>query len=544
MAEIVSQILTYALAAWRRRGIAIAITWIMAAIGWSVVALMPDNYRSSAIVHVDTASVLEPLLSGLTVDLDLQAEVELMQRTLLSRPNIETVLRDTDLDLSADTVAESDQLIQDLTTAISVRRQGDDLFNISFEHHDPQLARDVVQSLLTIFVERNLGHSRGDMDAARRFIENQIEIYEVKLTEAERRIADFRQRNMGVLQGRNTPMQSFEDSRQRVEDLRAQLREAQVRRTTLKRELDNIPQFLPAETTGFGSGPPTNTAVQIMEAEEALDILKARYTDKHPDVIAAKRRLDSLLNQQEKELAAAAETTATLGADSDPAIDTPTGASNPIYEQLKVQLVDQEASIASLRDRVASAEKAFDEARTLASVGPELEAEMARLNRDYEILLTSYNHLLASRETEKISRARDSQAETIRFRVIEPPAVPSLPSGPNRQLFLALALVVALGSGFGTAILLVLSSETFSTVAEIKSAFGVTVLGTVSTSAHANRGIWSLSKSVVFWTAAASLLVLFAALWFIELRVGLHEIASAEVVKVLPADLLRRLTLF
>ena len=539
MAEIVSQILTYALATWRRRGIVVFVAWIMAAAGWTVVALMPDNYRSSAIVHVDTASILQPLLRGLTVDLDLQAEVELMQRTLLSRPNIETVLRDTDLDLSANTVAESEALIQNLTQRISVRRQGTDLFNIGFEDKDPQLARDVVQSLLTIFVERNLGQSRGDMEAARRFIEDQITVYEQKLTESERRIADFRLENLTALQGLQTPTRSLEAATIRMEELQAQLREAQVRRTTLQRELDNIPQFLPSES-GFALGPPSDSAVQIMEVQVLLDNLKTRYTDRHPDVVLAQRRLDALIEQQEKELEASAEALAGSG---DDVSGIPAGPSNPVYEQLKVQLVDQETIIATLRDSVANAQKALEESRAMAALGPELEAELARLNRDYEILLTSYNQLLASRETEQISRARNSQAEAIRFRVIEPPAVPSIPSGPNRPLFLVLVLIVAVGSGVGSAVLLALSSETFSSVAELKAVLGVPVLGTVSTSSHASRGMWNLGKAVMFWTGAGLLLASFAALWFIELRIGLHDLVAAEVMTLIPSDLLRRLPL-
>ena len=541
MAEIVAQVFAYALATWRRRGIVVTVAWIMAAFGWSVVALLPDNYRSSAIVHVDTASVLQPLLRGLTVDLDLQAEVELMQRTLLSRPNIEKVLRDTDLDLSANTVAESETLIQNLTRRISVRRQGTDLFDISFEDKDPQLARDVVQSLLTIFVERNLGESRGDMEAARRFIEDQIAVYETKLAEAERRIADFRKENLTLLQGLNTPTRSFETATTRMEELQAQLREAQVRRETLRRELAEIPQFFSVEAE-FSGGPPSDTAVQILEAQQGLDSLLTRYTEKHPDVLVLKRRLQSLMEQQERELEAAAEALEANAEDG--ARVQSSGPSNPVYEQLKVQLVDQEALIATLKDSVASAEKALDESKAMAALGPELEAELARLNRDYDILLTSYNQLLASRETEQISRARDSQAESIRFRVIEPPAVPSLPSGPNRPLFLVIVLVVAIGSGVGSAVLLALSSETFSSVAELKATLGVPVLGTVSISAHARRGVWSLGKSVMFWSMSISLLAAFAALWFIEVRIGLQDLFAAEVMTRIPADLLRRLPMF
>lgn len=542
MTEIISQVLSYALAAWRRRGIAIVIAWAVAIAGWSVVALMPDNYRSSALVHVDTASVLQPLLRGLTIDLDLQAEVELMQRTLLSRPNIETVLRDTDLDLSAKTVAESEKLVQDLTQRINVQRQSADIFAISFQDTNPQLAHDVVQSLLTIFVEKNLGESRGDMEAARRFIEDQIKVYETKLAEAERRIAEFKQENLGLLTGPNTSIQSFDNAKARVEDLRSQLREAQVRRTTLKNELASIPQFLPAQS-GPGSGPPSDTAIQILEAQQTLENLKSRYTDKHPDVVIAKRRLDALFEQQEQELDAAAEAAQALAANPGTEGNAQGGTSNPVYEQLKVKLVDQEALIATLRDRLESAEKDLEESRKLAALGPELEAELARMTRDYNILLASYNQLLASRETEQISRARDSQAETIRFRVIEPPSVPSLPSGPNRLLFLAVVLIVALGSGGGSAVLLAMSSETFTSVAELKATLGIPVLGSVSTAANAYRGIWSRSRSGVFWTASITLLATFAALWFVEMRVGLQEVVSGEILSRLPIDLLRRLPL-
>lgn len=543
MADIISQILTHALAAWRRRGIAIVIAWIVATIGWTIVSLLPDSYRSSAIVHVDTAGVLEPLLRGLTVDLDRQAEVELMQRTLLSRPNMEKVARDTDLDLSAKSLADSERLIQGLTERIDVRRQGTDLFEIGFDDKNPQLAHDVVQSLLTIFVESNLGQNRGEMDAARRFIESQIAVYEDKLSEAERRIAEFRQRNLGLLPGQTATFRGYEATKDRLTALEAELREAKLRRSTLNAELKNIPRYLGSQS-GYGAGPPTDTAVQIMEAQQTLDDLKSRYTEKHPDVVVAQRRLDALYNQQSEQLAAAASIADALEGDGSLPDGPETGASNPIYEQLKVQLVDQEALIATLRDRVANAKADLEESKALASLAPELEVELSRLNRDYEVLMASYNQLLSSRETEQISRARDTQAESIRFRVMEPPAVPSIPVGPHREIFLALVLVVGLGSGIGFAVLLALSSETFASTAELKAAFGVPVLGSISTSSGAGHGVLSHGKSVVFWTLTASLFGVFAALWFIELRVGLNEVMTAEILSRMPDDLLRRLPVF
>ncbi len=538
MSDIITQLLTHAFAVWRRRGIAITVAWAVAMAGWAVVSLMPDKFRSQAVVNVDTASVLEPLLRGLTVDLDREAEIGLMQKTLLSRPNIEKVVRDTDLDLSTKTESDSERLIQNLTGRIDVQRQGRDLFAISFEDENPQLAHDVVQSLLTIFVENNLGQSRGDMDAARRFIEDQIVVYETKLSEAERKIAEFHQKNVGQLPGAGSERRSFDATQDRLEQLESTLREAQLRRRSLNAELKAIPRFFASQSSG--SGPPTDTAIQILTAQKLLDDLMASYTEKHPDVVVAKRRLETLFEQQNKEI----EAVANSAPPGDDQVTEETGISNPVYEQIKLQVVEQDAKIAALKDRVASARAELEKSKAQASRRPELEVELVRLNRDYEILTASYNQLLASRETEQISRARDNQAESIRFHVVEQPVVPAIPYGPNRPLFLALVLVVSLGSGVGFVVLLALSSETFSNAAELRAVLGIPVLGSISTAAGSNRGALVHGKSIVFWAMILTLFATFAALWFIESRLGLNEIVSGEILSRLPRSLLQRLPTF
>lgn len=544
MADILSLVLNYAFAAWRRRALALAVAWVVGIMGWVTVSIMPDNYQSSAILHVDTANVLQPLLGGLTIDLDYQSEVDLMQRTLLSRPNLEKVLRDTDLDLTAQSEAELEALIQGLNSRIRVSRQGADLFAIKYENSDPQLAHDVVQSLLNIFVESNLGQSRGDLDTARRFIDDQIAAYEQRISASERRIADFQQKNLGMIRAQGDQQTAYDSAKARLETLEGQLRDAELRRTTLARELKTIPRFTgTATTSSFGAGPPTNTAVQILQAQQTLDTLLARYTDKHPDVIVAKRQLENLHEQQRQEVEAMAAYAAESSATADP--DDPqtqdSGVSNPLYVQLKIQLVDQEAQVATLKERVEKARETVEEARAKAGVSLELEVQLARLNRDHDILMNSYNQLLASRETEQISRARDDQAESVRFRVMEPPTVPSVPAGPNRLLFLALVFVVSLASGFGLAVLLSLSSESFSSLAELRAAIGVPVLGTISTAVQASKGFAVYLRSAGFWAAAGTYCATFAALAFIEVRIGLNEVVAADLLQRLPAGVLQHL---
>ena len=60
--------------------------------GWIGVSLLPDRYLVSARVYVDTQSILRPLLAGLAMQPNVNQIIEMMGRTLISRPNVERVI--------------------------------------------------------------------------------------------------------------------------------------------------------------------------------------------------------------------------------------------------------------------------------------------------------------------------------------------------------------------------------------------------------------------------------------------------------------------
>ena len=101
MRELYEQLLTYLTGTWRYRWFIMLIAWLVCIVGWGYVYQLPDKYRASARVHVDTKSMLTPLLRGLTVGANKGQQVQLVKRTLLSRPNLEKLARMTDLDLVA-----------------------------------------------------------------------------------------------------------------------------------------------------------------------------------------------------------------------------------------------------------------------------------------------------------------------------------------------------------------------------------------------------------------------------------------------------------
>ncbi|MEP6879959.1 MAG: Wzz/FepE/Etk N-terminal domain-containing protein, partial [Nitrosospira sp.] len=99
MEELTTQLLVYLKGTWKYRWIAVAAAWIVAIAGWVIVYKLPDDYQASARIYVDTQNVLKPLMAGMTISPDLQQQVSIMSRTLISRPNVERVVRMVDLDI-------------------------------------------------------------------------------------------------------------------------------------------------------------------------------------------------------------------------------------------------------------------------------------------------------------------------------------------------------------------------------------------------------------------------------------------------------------
>src|SRR6185437_11596706 len=144
MNELYHQLLFYIAALWRKRWYIALVGWVLCIPGWIGVMSLPDRYESAARIYVDTDNLLSPLLRGISVEGNIGQQVDYMQRTLLSRPNIEKLIRMTDLDLSLKTQADKDALFSDLARRVSItQNQNRNLFSVSFSDRSPELAQRV-----------------------------------------------------------------------------------------------------------------------------------------------------------------------------------------------------------------------------------------------------------------------------------------------------------------------------------------------------------------------------------------------------------------
>lgn len=443
MNEAVQQVLGHARGVWRRRLLVLVIAWLISIVGWVWVYLLENQYRAQARVYVDTQSLLRPLLSGLAVQPNVGQQVALMTRTLMSRPNLEKVARMTDLDLRAKTTKQQEDLYKEMESRISFAgTDRENLYTIAYQHSNPDLAKRIVQSLLTIFTESSLGGTRKDLSTSQRFIDDQLKGYEAKLLEKEKALEEFKRRNVGSLPGQGGDYYAkVGEVNATLEQARFELEEAINRKKQLEMQLQD------QEETVTSSLPvtPTTTALdgRIAALQTQLDNLRLRYTDMHPEIARTKQliaRIEEQKKQEEKQ----------VQAQSPSAVK----AQNPIYQQLTIAIAEADANAASLRARVAQLQGKRSALVQAVDRIPQIEAEYTQLTRDYDVLRKNYAQLLDRRETASISSEVESKTDTVEFRVVDPPRVPNAPAWPNRPLFVSLVPMGGLGAGIALAFLM------------------------------------------------------------------------------------------
>lgn len=487
MNDVFVQIFSYAAGIWRRRWYMLAVAWLVCGAGWTAVASLPDRYESSARIYVDMDTMLGPLMKGLAVEMNLFQQIDIMRRTLLSRPNLEKVILMTDLDLTVKTDEGKEKLIDEMGAKINIVQQGRNLFQISYEDTERELTKRVVQAVMQIFVEGNLGASRKDMETTRRFLEGQIRSYERQLVDAEARLAKFKRENMGLLPGEGNYYTHMQQMRGKLAETEAQIGEATMIRDELRAQLEDVPKFLEvakegnADLLAGSSGPESDLQIRILEMQQVIDSLLMRYTEQHPDVQSAQRRLTVLQKQLEEEMAPAAPVGgAGEAGDAPPAAPGKALVSNPVYEQIKLQLVQQEGVIAALKNRAEQARKDVEKWVGMAKLVPQVEAQLAQLNRDYEIIRKGYSEIRQRQESAKLASDLETKAQKVQFRIIDPPKLPVKPSGPNRPLLFGAVLFAGLGAGIAFAFLLSQVNTTFSSIQRLRATFTLPVLGRIS----------------------------------------------------------------
>ena len=531
MQEIIEQALGILREIWRYRWIALGVAWAVCLVAWAVILVMPDKYEARARVFVDPSTALKPVIQGLAIEQDVNAELNLVRQSLMSRPHLQKIIDETGLAPQAQTPEARARAVDGLADRIDIlavspagSSEGapSKVYTISYQDTNRDRSIKVVKILLDSFMEGTIGGKRIGSQEAQAFVEAQIKDYEQRLSLAEQKLADFKKQNVGLVPSQGEQQTDYFSRLQAELDAekkaQTSLGIAQTRRAALEQQLRGEGAQASGPTAGLTIGANGSlqgggdTLSRIQETQARLDDMLLRFTDKHPDVIALRQTLQDLKKRRQAELDALKR--------GDVGAAAATGASsNPVYQSIQLALNQADVEIAGLKGELGDHQAKVAELRRMVDTMPQVEAEYARLNRDYDVNKAEYTALLERLQQAKLGEQAD-QKGSVRFEIIDPPTADFRPVAPKRVPLLLGALVAALAVGAGAAYLLTTLRPVFHTARQLGELTGIAIYGAVSATRDATKVLGLRRQKMLYSVACSALLVTFVAVVYVARTFG------------------------
>lgn len=507
------------ISAWRFRWPAVGTAIVAALVGWGIVFALPDRYQAETQVLVDSRTALKPALQGLTNDQDVGVQLSYVQQSLLVDAQLCKIVNEAGMlpGCAADPGAAQIPLAQ-IRKRIQLAVQNIDdrsgqpgsagaTFDITYQDEDRLHAFKVVSVLLDTLITQTLGGKRQGSEHAQVFLESQLKDYEKRLQASEDKLAAFKSQHLGVLPNDDGGyFVQMQKESQAVADARTSLLMAQNRRSTLEGQLHGNAAVLASsamQSTGGNGATPMDTVSETAAAQAHLDELLLKFTDKHPDVIAARQTVADLKVRREAEIEGLRK--------GDPNAAAATRASaNPVYQSLQLSLNQADVEIAALRSELVQHEQKTAELRQRLNTAPQVEAEFAQLNRDYDVNKAQYAALLGNYQKAQLGEQAD-KAGSVRFEVVQPPFASFQPVSLKRPLLAGIVLVVSMVLGGAVAFVLHLFRPIVVSSKGLEAFTNARVLGTVGVAFPRRAQRSARLATFCFSSAAAVLFLLFVA---------------------------------
>lgn len=434
--------------------------------------VLPPTYQATTQVMVEPQKVPADYVKP-TVTTRMEERLRTIEPQIKNRDNIERIIREMNLYPELRRELSMERMVDEVRKDLLVRLQGETFF-ITFEGPDPVKAAATANRIAELFIEKNLRLRKDQAEGTSSFLEAELAATKRRLELQEARIAAIKQMHMGELpEQRDTNLRQIEQLQSKLEINMDALDRAETRKLVLQREMADVryPEYRSRRMTSSGVVAPAPPS-RLEQLRDELVELRARYTDRHPDVI---RKREEIARMEEIEREAPPAPSADSGIEVSEAEPMP--QVDPI---LRGQLQEVEGEIRSLK---------AERQRILSDIGivqarlertPRVEQDLLSLTRDYDNIQRSYDSLLDKRINARLAENLEERQQSEQFTILERAIAPKSPSGPNQLLVLAMGL--ALGSFLGAALAMLRdrTDPTYADAETLQESFpGVPLLATI-----------------------------------------------------------------
>ncbi|TDF84123.1 Wzz/FepE/Etk N-terminal domain-containing protein [Pseudomonas sp. H9] len=465
-----------------------------------VAVTVPPIYQSTGTILVESQQISPELVSaGNNTFAD--ERIEVIRQRVMTRENLLRII--DKYDLFADKgrrFSESDKIdlmrnsivVATLSTYVKGRGEATVAFNVSFEHKRPEVAKEVANELVTLFLNENLKQRTERANETTVFLTQEANKLGAELASLENQLADFKQTHANALPEHQALRMSML-SRSELE-----FREVDRDYKTAQEELRYLELELSAANSGLTTkaesvrGTPADLPQDLPSLKAEYARLLTKYKDAHPDVIAVKRKIEAL------------EATGgrTLGA-STVSLDV---------ARVRTRIGAAQERIASLAEQKRELVKKMEGYEAEILQAPQVERGLVTLMRDHDNARKKYEEIRAKEMGAKITESLEQENKAERFVLLEPPLMPEKPVKPNRKKIVALGLVLAPAGAGALVMLLEMLKSRVRGVGALESVLGKRVLVAIpyiSTQAElAQRKKWRKLMVVAALVLVAIMLVI------------------------------------
>jgi succinoglycan biosynthesis transport protein ExoP len=432
-------------------------------LGWLVVWgaswVLPSRYRSGTLILVEQPTMPKDYVTP-NVNDDLQDRLRSITQQILSRTRLLHIIDQMNLYADSHANLTPDEKVVRMRKDIEIELVSDaqnrvSAFNVYYLSHNPQVAQNVTSELTNLFISENLEVRQQQSEDTTKFLEGRLETARKVLSDQEQKIREFKGQHVGelpaqlatnlqILSGLQAQLQNEEDSLNTA-------RQQHVYLQTLAdqyRALQGSSKVADGTTVGL---PAIDQELEKLKAQ--LADLSSHYTDSHPDVRKLKTQIAKTEKMRDQFLASltadgAAQTDGTETAGNKGSMD-PTQAT--LLVQIQGQLKSNSVEVTNREHSIAVLKVKMDDYQARLNQEPVREQQLSDLTRGYEQSKANYDELLKKENESAMATSMELLQQGERFRIIDPPSLPTKPDFPNRLKFCGIGLLVGLSLGFAVA---------------------------------------------------------------------------------------------
>ena len=462
-------------AAWRRRYLIVVPIMVMPLLGFISGLLAPKRFEARTTLLVQEPAKLNPFLNDLAVATNVKDRMPALGALLHSQHVLVKVLLDTKQVDENTPAYKRENMVAQLSSAITVKLTGSDLIEIRISDRKPQGLLKTLEAVTSRFIERLVSPEQGAITASQSFLEIQLDQRRKALDKAERDYSNFKVRNADKLPA------IYAANVTRLGSLQQKMQEREMDLATAQAGFDDIRSRIAGANPVIG-----RLEEEIVKLTGELTALRSRYTDEHSQVQALDRRLKRT-QAERKSLLEASSALKDLDLDRlwNIAANLANGdESKPqttlLMSQLQ-RLQDAQAKRVTLEKDVEELRRMIaDLQRTIGTFAP-IEQEQQHLERSIVAAREMYDSLLKRNEMASVTGALGRFEAPERIKMIDPPSEPNTPVGPGLILFILGGLVGGILIGAGLAVVSEIADQRLRAEEDFVQETGIPLLGRIPT---------------------------------------------------------------